>query len=184
MRAFKEQANWAGCVAASANPQSLDVLYERSWCSYNLERSGEALAGFTTVAQAGAAMGGDVPRDSRFGMILSYLAMSMTEEGARLAASTNLTQQQRVEVETTILDQRGVRAFHRREYAQSIAYLSALEQVSGSLRRDLAMLRAYAYLNNNQHPAALAEFTRLHNELATDETRAALQSLRGIMSGG
>ncbi|MCB1347067.1 MAG: hypothetical protein KDK09_17895, partial [Rhodobacteraceae bacterium] len=86
VRAAKERGDWAGCLAASANPRSLDVMYERSWCAYNLDRSGEALAGFTAAAQSGAALGGTVPRDARFGMILSYLNMNMTEEGARLAA--------------------------------------------------------------------------------------------------
>ncbi|WP_323037383.1 hypothetical protein [Pararhodobacter sp.] len=183
-RALKERGNWAGCLAASTNPQSIEILYERSWCAYNLDRAGEALSGFTTTAQSGAGLGGDVPRDSRFGMILAYLAMNMTEDGARIAASTNLTQQQRLEVESTILDQRGVRAYHQRDYQQSIAYLTALEQINGSLRRDLAMLRAYAYMNNGQNNEAMAEFTRLHGELATDETRGAIASLRGIMSGG
>ena len=76
-----------------------------------------------------------------------------------------------------------MRSFHNREYPQTIAYLDALEQLNGSLRRDLAMLRGYSYLNNDQHQQALAEFTRLNNELSTEETRSALQSLRGIMSG-
>jgi hypothetical protein len=184
VRQLKEQGNWQSCLSASTNPRSLEMLYERSWCAYNLERSGEALAGFTAIAQRGSGLGGDVPRDSRFGMILSYLALNMTEQGAQVAAATNLTRQQRVEVETTILDQRGVRSYLRREYAQSIAYFNALQELSGPLRRDLAMLRAYAYLNNDQPQLARAEFTRLHNELATDETRSALQSLSNIMSAG
>lgn len=182
VRALKDQGNWAACLAASTQPRSLDVLYERSWCAYSLDRTGEALAGFTAAAQSGAGLGGDVPRDARFGMILSYLNMNMTEEGARLAAATNLTREQRLEVEGTILDQRGVRAFHGRDYAQSIAYLTALEQLRGNLRRDLAMLRAYAYLNAAQPREALAEFTRLDRELSTDETRAAMASVREIMS--
>ncbi|WP_127104412.1 hypothetical protein [Pararhodobacter zhoushanensis] len=184
VRGLKDQGNWAGCLAASANPRSIEVLYERSWCAYNLDRAGEALAGFTAASQSGSALGGDVPRDSRFGMILSYLSMNMTEEGARLAASTPLTQEQRVTVESSILDQRGVRAYHSGDFGQSIAYLTALEQLSGSLRRDLAMLRGYAYLNNDQPREAVAEFTRLNDQLSTEETRGALQSARGIMSGG
>ncbi|GAB4264380.1 MAG: hypothetical protein Kow0013_11570 [Pararhodobacter sp.] len=184
VRAYKDQGNWAACLAASANPRSIEVLYERSWCAYNLDRAGEALAGFTTTAQLGAGLGGNVPRDTRFGMILAYLAMNMTEEAARQAAATNLTEQQRREVEAVILDQRAVRSYHLREYAQSVAYLNALEQLSGTLRRDLAMLRGYAYLNLGENQLALDQFTRLHNELATDETRAAISSVRGIMSGG
>lgn len=183
VRALKEAGNWAGCLAASAAPRSLDVLYERAWCAYNLERAGEALAGFSAVAPRGTALGPDVTRDARFGMILSYLNLQMTEEGARLAAATDLTRQQRIEVESTILDQRAVRSFHARDYAQTAAYLNALEQLSGSLRRDLAMLRGYAYLNAGQHQLALAEFTRLNDALSTEETRSALQSLRSIMSG-
>ena len=184
VRLLKEQGDWQGCLAASANPRSLEVLYERSWCAYNLDRAGEALAGFTRTVQSGAGLGGNTPRDARFGMILAYMSMNMTEEGARLAAATNLTQQQRMDVETVILDQRGVRAFHAGEYVQSISYFNALEQLAGSLRRDIAMLRAYAYLNADQHQLALDEFTRLHRELATDETRSALESLRNIMTAG
>lgn len=184
VRRLKEQGQWASCLAQSARPGSVELLYERSWCAYNLERPGEALAGFTAAERTGAALGGDVNRDARFGMILSYLAMNMTEEGARLAAATNLTQRQRIEVETTILDQRGVRAYHLRDYAGAIGYFNALEQLGGALRRDLAMLRGYAYLNGGQPAAAHAEFTRLHAQLATDETRAALRAAAGRMSGG
>ncbi len=183
VRSLKEQGNWGACLAESASPRSLDVLYERAWCAYNLDRTGEALAGFTAVAQRGGALGSDVPRDSRFGMMLAYLNLNMTEEAARLAASTNLTQSQRVEVETTILDQRGVRAYLQNDYGQAISYFNALETLSGSLRRDLAMLRGYSYLNNDQPQRALEEFTRLNNELSTDEIRSAISSVRGIMSG-
>ncbi|MCC6001546.1 MAG: hypothetical protein JJU19_11880, partial [Pararhodobacter sp.] len=181
VRALKEAGNWGSCLAESANPRSLDVLYERSWCAYNHDRAGEALAGFTAAANAGRALGAEVPRDARFGMMLSYAALNMIEEAARLAAATDLTRTQRVEVETIILDQRAVRAFQQQQYAQSISYLNALEGLNGTLRRDLAMLRGYAFLNLRQVEAAHAEFTRLHGELATDETRSALQTTRGMM---
>lgn len=184
VRSLKERGDWASCLAASANPRSIEVLYERSWCAFSLERVGEALAGFSTTVQRGGGLGGEVGRDARFGMTLAYLNMNMTEEAARIAAATNLTQQQRVEVESTILDQRGVRAFHNRDYPQSIAYFSALEQLTGTLRRDLAMLRGYAYLRNDQPQQALTEFQRLDSQLSTDETRSAISSVRGILSGG
>jgi hypothetical protein len=182
VRRLKEQGSWAQCLAQSTRPRSIDLLYERAWCAYNLDRPGEALAGFTATERTGAALGGDVNRDARFGMILSYLALNMTEEAARLAAATNLTARQRLEVETTILDQRGVRAYHLRDYAQAVSYFNALEQIGGPLRRDLAMLRGYALLNGGQPAAAHAEFARLHAELATDETRAALRAAAARMS--
>ncbi len=181
VRSLKEAGNWSSCLAASANPRSLDVLYERSWCAYNRDRAGEALAGFTAAANAGRALGADVPRDARFGMMLSYVTLNMIEEAARLAATTDLTRTQRVEIESMILDQRAVRAFQQREYAQSLSYLNALETLGGGLRRDLAMLRGYAHLNLRQVEEAHAEFTRLHGELATDETRSALETTRGMM---
>lgn len=176
-RAMKEAGNWQGCLAASANPRSIEILYERSWCAYNLDRGGEALAGFTATARTGNALGGNVNRDANFGMMLSYLSMNMTEEAARLAAVTNLTQQQRIEVEATILDQRAVRSFQRGENAQTVAYLNALEGLTGPLRRDLAMLRAWAYLNGGQRELAREHFERLHAQLATNETRQALRTL-------
>lgn len=182
-RRQKEAGQWAACLAASTDPRSVDILYERSWCAYNLDRAGEALVGFATTERTGDALGPDVGRDARFGMILSFLDMNMTEEGARMAAATNLTQRQRVEVETTILDQRGVRAYHAGEYPQAVSFFNALEGLGGPLRRDLAMLRGYAYLNSGQAQLAHAEFSRLHSQLATDETRAALRSATARMSG-
>lgn len=180
VRALKEAGDWASCLAQSANPRSLELLYERGWCAYNLERSGEALAAFAAVARNGGGLGAGVTRDASFGLTLAYLAHNMTEEAARVAAATNLERGQRVEVETIILDQRGVRAYHLREYEQSIAYLDALETLAGTLRRDLAMLRAYAHMNLRNIETSREQFTRLHNQLATPETRDALQSLAAM----
>lgn len=183
VRRLKESGQWAACLARSAEPRSVELLYERSWCAYNLERAGEALVGFTATERTGAALGGNVNRDARFGMILSHLALNMTEDAARLAAATNLSAQQRLEAETAILNQRGVRAYHLRDYDQAISYLNALEQLGGPLRRDLAMLRGYAYMNSGRTAEAQAEFTRLNNELATEETRAALRHVSGLLDG-
>ncbi|KPQ07562.1 MAG: hypothetical protein HLUCCA12_04000 [Rhodobacteraceae bacterium HLUCCA12] len=184
VRRLQEAGEWVDCLAQSSDPRSLDILYERGWCAYNLERPGEALAAFAAVARGGRGLGGTVARDANFGLSLAYLAFNMTEEAARVAAATDLERDQRVEVETIILDQRGVRAYHLREYAQAIAYFDALEDLSGTLRRDLAMLRAYAHMNEGDLRVAREQFTRLHEQLATPETRDALQSLAGMMSGG
>ncbi|HHX91898.1 MAG TPA: hypothetical protein GX700_19475, partial [Paracoccus sp.] len=182
VRGLKEAGNWANCLAQSANPRSLELLYERAWCAYNLDRQGEALAAFAAVARHGGGLGGNVLRDANFGLALSYLAHGMTEDAARVAAVTNLERQQRIEVEGIILDQRGVRAYHLRDYEQSIAYFDALETLTGTLRRDLAMLRAYAHMNLRNIETARAQFTRLNDQLATSETRDALQSLAGMSS--
>lgn len=183
VRRYQQSGDWVNCLAASANPQSIEVLYPRSWCAYNLDRVGEALAGFTATAQKGKGLGGIVQRDARFGMILSYLKLNMTEQAAQVAANTNLTREQRVDVETSILDQRGVQAYNNGDYARAATYFDALEELNGSIRRDLAILRAYAYMNSRQYDAAMSELTRLHDELATSETRAALNTLRSKRSG-
>lgn len=180
VRALKEAGDWARCLAQSSSPRSLELLYERAWCAYNLDRAGEALAGFAAVSRNGGGLGGSVTRDSNFGLTLAYLAFNMTEEAARVAAATNLERGQRVEVETIILDQRGVRAYHLREYEQSIAYFDALEALNGTLRRDLAMLRGYAHMNLRNLDTAREQFTRLHAQLATPETRDVLQTLAGM----
>jgi cellulose synthase operon protein C len=93
-----------------------------------------------------------------------------------LAASTNFTPQQRLDTESIILDQRGVLAYKKRQYGKAIGYFDALEKISGHLRRDLAMLRGYAYLNSGDRSRAQAQFELLHNQLATDATRAALEA--------
>lgn len=175
-RAAKVAGNFRQCLANSVNPRSIDVAYERGWCAYNLERALEAIAYFSAASQAG--MSGDVPRDSRFGLTLALLKRKMVDDAAQVAASTALTETQRREVEIIILDQRGINAYNAKEYSAAVEYFNALEQVQGDLRRDLAILRGYAYLNMGDRAAARAQFQLLHDVLATPETRKALSAAR------
>jgi hypothetical protein len=179
VRALKEREQYARCIAASNNPRSLDVLYERSWCLFSHQRPTEALVGFQAAAAAGDAVGPNVGRDAHYGMSLAYLGMNMTEQGAAVATRVRLTDTQRAEVEAIVLDQRGVKAFRNGNYRQSIAYFNALEQLKGGLRRDLSILRAYALLNSGQRVEAKNEFERLHAQLATAETRQGLNAALG-----
>lgn len=179
VRALKEREQYARCIAASQNPRSLDVLYERSWCLFSHKRPTEALVGFQASAAAGDAIGPNVRRDAHYGMALSYLDMGMTEQGAQVASNVRLTETQRGEVEGIVLDQRGVKAYRNGNYRQSIAYFNALEQLKGGLRRDLSILRAYALLNSGQRVQAKSEFERLHAQLATAETREGLNAVLG-----
>ncbi|WP_124110550.1 hypothetical protein [Palleronia sp. THAF1] len=174
VRAAAKIGDWASCLARSTNPRSIDILYERAWCAYNKDRTLEALAAFRVASTA--PLGATVQRDARFGMTLALLANWMTEDAARLAASTNLTQTQRVQVEGAILDQRGVRAFQLDRFEESINYLNALEKLTGSIRRDLAVMRAYAYLNSGQRQVAREQFQMLHDQMATTETRKGLSA--------
>jgi tetratricopeptide (TPR) repeat protein len=168
---------FAECTRLSARPRSLDVAYERAWCVYNLDRPLEALALFS--AAAGGRLSGTAPRDARYGMALAYLELNMTEAASQVAATTDLTLDQRRTIEGIILDQRGVRAYEQGQYAQAIRFFDALEELEGTLRRDLRLLRGYAYLNSGDRAGAQREFQSLHNELATPDTRTALAALRG-----
>ena len=78
-----------------------------------------------------------------------------------------------------MLDQRGVKAYRNGDYRQSIAYFNALEKLKGGLRRDLSILRAYAFLNAGERVQAKSEFERLHTQLATAETRQGLNAVLG-----
>ena len=179
VRALKEREQYARCIAASQNPRSLDVLYERSWCLYSHDRPTESLVGFQAAASAGDAIGPNVGRDAHYGLALSYLSMNMTEQGAQTATRARLTDTQRAEVESIVLDQRGVKAYRNGDYRQSIAYFNALEKLKGGLRRDLSILRAYAFLNAGERVQAKSEFERLHTQLATAETRQGLNAVLG-----
>lgn len=178
-RRLKEQEQFARCLAATPNPRSMDVLYERSWCAYSHDRPTEALVGFTQAARVGDRLGPNVHRDAHFGMALSYLAMNMTEQGAQVAGQVALSETQRREIQRIVLDQRAVRAFRQQDYRQAISNLDALERLDGNLRRDLAILRAYAYLNNGDVDLARSHFERLHAQLATADTRRGLSLARG-----
>lgn len=179
VRRLKEQEQFASCLAASTAPRSVDVLYERSWCAYSHDRPTEALVGFQAAARAGDALGPNMRRDSHFGLALSYLSMNMTEQAAHIASQVRLSDTQHRELEAIVLDQRGVRAYRAGDFRQAIGHFNALENLNGTLRRDLAILRAYSHLNSGQRSQARAEFERLHSQLATAETRDGINASRG-----
>ena len=160
----------AAAPHAGASQQS--AAYQRAWQSHDLNRPMQAIDLFQS-ALAGR-LSADQRRDAHYGMALAYLRLQMPEEAAKIAARTGFSQSQRLEVERQILDLRGVAAYQSRQYRNAIAFFDALENLTGNLRRDLAILRAYAYLNSRQTALARREFMRLHNELATNETRRGL----------
>jgi hypothetical protein len=120
-----------------------------------------------------------VARDARYGMALSMLKRNMTDAASRIAAATDLTQDQRSTIETTILDQRGVRSYQEENYMQAIIYFNGLEVLEGTLRRDLSILRAYAYLNSGDRATARTLFRGLNSLLSTAKTRAGLAAAGG-----
>ncbi len=172
-RVAKVSSNDRQCLAQTEGTRDTQMLFSRGWCAYNLERPMDSLAAFRAVEKT---LKGDQRRDARFGMALSYLKLNMTEDAASLAATTDLTGKQRVEVESIILDQRGVRSYQRGEFAKAIGYFTALEQVSGKLRRDLAVMRAYSYLNSGNRTKAHTMFQDLHNQLANNDTAKGLKA--------
>lgn len=160
--------DWAQCLALSTGAKSSAIIYERAWCAYNLDRPMEALSAFQT-----AIAGGVDPtrrRDASFGMALAYLKMHLPEAASKIDATTDFTSAQRLDIEGQILDQRGVDAYKSSDYANAIRYLNALETLRGGLRRDLAILRAYAYLNSGNTVEAHRQFELLDHQLSTPDT--------------
>ena len=141
-RAAAAREDWAACLAASVDPRSMDLLYQRGWCAYGHDRPLEALAAFRAAAAGG--LDAAATRDAGFGMALAFLAEGMTDAAAEIAASVDLAPVQRRQVESGILDQRAVQAYEAGSYRSAIAFLEELERVQGGLRMDLSMLRSYA----------------------------------------
>ena len=163
----------AQCLAATNSARTAQTLAQRGWCAYNLNRPMESLSDFQSAEPN---LPGTQRRDARFGMALSYLKLNMTDDASRMAATTDLTHEQRLETESIILNQRGVQAFKVQEFPKAITYFDALEQMKGALPRDLAIMRGYAYLNSGNRPKAREIFLALHNQLATAETLAGLKA--------
>lgn len=170
VEALVSAGDWNGCMQRSAGSSVAAVVYQRGWCAYNLERPMEAISAFR-IALSGR-LDATQRRDAAYGIALAYLKMKMPEEAARISAGTDFTRTQRVDIERQILDQRGVRAYQSRQYKKAIQYFDALEQVAGGIRRDLDILRAYAYLNSGNRNRARNEFLRLNREMSTRESRA------------
>ena len=176
VRASAQTGDFRTCTARSVTPRSLEVAYERAWCVFNLDRPLEALALFTAVADG---LSGTVSRDARYGMALSMLQRNMTSAASQIAAETNFTIDQRRTIESTILEQRGVRAYQEGNYSQAITYFDGMETLVGILRRDLSIMRADAYLNSGDRATARTLFTHLNNALSTAETRTGLKAAGG-----
>lgn len=175
MQRAAQAGDWARCLALSAGSTHPAVVYQRGWCAYNLDRPLEAMAAFeTAIRRLGSA---EQRRDASYGLLLSMLSLGMTEQAARFAATAPLTRQQRVTVEGQILDQRGVAAYEAGNYARAVAFFRAHAQLTGTTRRDLALLEGYALLNMGDRAGARAIFERLHRDLATPETRRALRAV-------
>ncbi len=166
------RGDWNGCLAVTANGQSGAILSQRGWCALNAGRQMQALNDFQRAAKIGTSA--SARRDAAYGMALAMLQLNMVDQAANVAATTHFDKKQRLEIEGQILDKRGVFAFDRKDYRQAIAYFNELERLTGRMRRDLALLRGYAYLNSGQRAAAVAEFQRLHDQMATPASRRAL----------
>ena len=175
VQAAAQRGAWGECLALSAGSNHIDVIYQRGWCAYNAERPMEAITSFQRAAQQGSSA--SIRRDATYGWMLALLKLNMTEQAAQIAVTVALTHEQRVEIEGQILDQRGVRAFERREFTRAIAFFDAHAQLTGSMRRDLGLLKGYALLNLGNRAAARDIFLQLHRQLATAETRRAMRAV-------
>ncbi len=171
-RTAAQRADWSTCLAASAKGTSPEIVSQRAWCALNAKRPMQALNDFKLAASRSPTAEGR--RDARYGMALVMLQLNMVDQAANVAATTHFSDQQRLEVETQILDKRGVSAYQRHDYRRAIAYFDELERLSGVVRRDIALLRGYAYLNSGQRARARVEFQAIHDKLATPESRRAL----------
>lgn len=176
VRASAQTGDFRTCTARSVTPRSLEVAYERAWCVFNLDRPLEALALFTAVADG---LSGTISRDARYGMALSMLQRNMTSAASRIAAETDFTIDQRRTIESTILEQRGIRAYQEGNYSQAITYFDGVKMLVGFLRRDLSIMQADAYLNSGDRATARTLFIHLNNALSTAETRTGLKATGG-----
>ena len=172
-----DRGDWSGCLAILANAQTAATLSQRGWCALNSDRTLQAINDFRQATSLASDVG--LRRDSNYGMALAMLRANMVDQAAKVAANTHFDAAQRLEIESQILDKRGVFAFQNKDYRRSIAYFDELQRLTGGMRRDLALLRGYAYLNSGQRAAAIREFQRLHNQMATTESRKALTTALG-----
>lgn len=167
---------WQRCLELSSGSSDARILLQRGWCAYNADRRMEAVSSFRTARTALPTA--DERRDAGYGLMLSLLSLDMTDEAASHAASLPLTREQRVEVEGQILDQRGVRAYEAGQFTRALAFFDEHKRVTGVVRRDLELLRGYALLNSGDKAQARVVFKDLHEQLATPQTRAALNAAR------
>ncbi|QDL92351.1 hypothetical protein FDP22_11540 [Paroceanicella profunda] len=169
-----QAGDWSTCVAESMTPATAEIRAQRAWCLYNMDRPTEALVGFEDALTQG--IPADQARDVRFGIALAYLKMNMAEEASQVASTADFSDEQRRQIEASIIEQRAFRAYEGEEYAVAVSYLDAYERLMGGTRRDLETLKAYALLNSGRRIPAQDIFRRLDSTLSTPESRNGLEA--------
>ncbi len=157
--AAAERGDWATCLSLTANAISMDAVKQHGWCAYNAGQARQAIADFSRVA----AGGGAGAREATYGLILAYARSGQPQKAASIAASAQLTAQQRRVVESTVISKLAISSFESGNYRDALKYIDRLEQSAGSLDRGMTMLRGWSLLKTRQKSAARAVFRRVHD---------------------
>ena len=114
----------------------------------------------------------NISEDAAYGQSLAYLRLGLTDRAAVAATKAPMRAVRARELQSSILADRAIQAFHSARYRETLLYLDQRSQVQQE-PVDLMVLRAYSYMNLNRPYDAL----RLFEAAATTGNRDASRGL-------
>lgn len=114
----------------------------RAWCLMELDRPAEAVQAF----EAAIATGNTATRsEAAWGQSLANIRLGLTDKAAVSASRAPLSAERARDLEASILSMRATGFFDKKRYAETLLALDQRARIAPE-RRDLMVLRGYAYL--------------------------------------
>lgn len=179
--AAKQSGAYADCLRLTDGSTATGMKLTRAWCLYELTRPTEASSLFAAVRSSGRATA--EVQDATYGLILATLRRGLVDDAQALIDSATLTGQQHREVQGEVLAQLGTAAHQRGDYREALRLFDARDELGAPPRRDLQLLRGFAYYNLRRYREALDVFLAIDRVLSTSDSREGVRIARGGLYG-
>ncbi|HEY9346996.1 MAG TPA: hypothetical protein VIQ53_16875, partial [Inquilinus sp.] len=179
--AAKQSGAYADCLRLTDGSTATGMKLTRAWCLYELSRPTEASSLFAAVRSQGRATA--EVQDATYGLILATLRRGLVDDAQALIENATLTGQQHREVQGEVLAQLGTAAHQSGDYREALRLFDARDELGAPPRRDLQMLRGFAYYNLRRYREALDVFLAIDRVLSTPDSREGVRIARGGLYG-
>jgi tetratricopeptide (TPR) repeat protein len=179
--AAKQSGAYADCLRLTDGSAATGMKLTRAWCLYELARPTEASSLFAAVRSQGRATA--EVQDATYGLILATLRRGLIDDAQALIENATLTGQQHREVQGEVLAQLGTAAHQRGDYREALRLFDARDELGAPPRRDLQLLRGFAFYNLRRYREALDVFLAIDRVLSTPDSREGVRIARGGLYG-
>ncbi|QEE45317.1 hypothetical protein FVA81_12170 [Rhizobium sp. WL3] len=178
-----QKKDYGACIAdlrklEAKGPLRPDVQVSKGWCLLGLNHLAEARQAFTD----GLSRGGGKADDAAYGLGLTLLRASLTDDAEALLMQQSLTPLRERELRAELLWQKARTAFDRKQYRQTLEALNARLQLT-SEPVGISQMRAWSHYhlgNLAQSRAIFAQLNQVMADPANSRGIAAINERMGI----